>query len=299
MKTLCVKEPGPLLAYLYKNLTYLNKTRIRQTLKFGSVLVNGRVVTSHSHPLKAGDRLEVLSKEAAATERYKTEMTLQVIYEDRDIIVVEKPAGLLTMGSEKEKERTLYFMLTRYLRMKTRDAQDRVFIVHRLDRDASGLVVFAKTGSAKDILQENWGTAVKKYYAITEGVPEEKEGEIKSELMEDEYRRVYSVPKPAPGSKRSVTRYRVIGENESLALLEVTPETGRKNQIRVHLSDIGHPIAGDSKYKAKTDPMHRLALHAFYLEFPHPVTGELKTFVSKLPPNFKKTLDRPATERPS
>jgi 23S rRNA pseudouridine1911/1915/1917 synthase len=283
-----VPEKTLLQDFLFKNLKDLKKTKIKQILKFGSVRVNGRVITWYQHPLKPGDQIEILSKERASVERSKTELGLKIVYEDSSLLVVEKPAGLLTMGTEREKEATLYFMLNEYERSKTKDASGRVFIVHRLDRDASGLIVFAKSDALKRALQGHWELATKKYYAITEGTPKEKTGTIENYLREDAFKRVYSVPKNHPEAQHAVTHYRVLRENEGYALLEVTLETGRKNQIRVHLSGLGCPIMGDEKYGAKSDPFRRLALHACFLSFPHPATGELKTFRSALPGPFKK-----------
>ncbi len=314
MRILPVTEKTLLQDFLFTALKDLNKTKIKQMLKFGSVHVNGREVTWYKHPLKPGDKVEILGKERASAERSKASLGVPIIYEDSDLLVVEKPEGLLTMGTEREKEATLYFMLTEYVRSKSKDGRGRVFIVHRLDRDASGLIVFAKTDAVKRALQGNWGLAVKKYYAITEGTPEKRSGVIENYLREDDFKRVYAVPKNHPEAQRAVTHYRVLGENGGYALLEITLETGRKNQIRVHLSGLGCPIMGDEKYGAKSDPLRRLALHAYFLSFPdpalfkkstaggvgpdnlesfngiraHPVTGELKTFQTALPAPLKK-----------
>jgi len=283
-----IQEKSLLQDFLFTALKDLKKTKIKQILKFGSVHVNGREVTWYQHPLKPGDKVEILGKERASVERSKTELGLKIVFEDSDLLVVEKPAGLLTMGTEREKEATLYFMLNEYERSKTKDESGRVFIVHRLDRDASGLIVFAKSDALKRALQSHWELATKKYFAITEGTPKEKEGTIENFLREDDFKRVYSVPKNHPDAQHAVTHYRVLQENGGYALLEVTLETGRKNQIRVHLSGLGCPIMGDEKYGAKSDPFRRLALHACFLSFPHPITGELKTFKSALPGPFKK-----------
>ena len=289
MRILPVTEKTFLQDFLFVALKDLKKTKIKQILKFGSVHVNGREVTWYKHPLKPGDKVEILGKERASVERSKTELGMKIPFEDESILVVEKPAGLLTMGTEREKEATLYFMLNGYERSKTREGLGRVYIVHRLDRDASGLIVFAKSDALKRVLQKHWDLVIKKYYAITEGTPKEKSGTIENYLREDEFKRVYSVSKNHPDAQHAITHYRVLQENGGYALLEVTLETGRKNQIRVHLSSsLGCPIMGDEKYGAKSDPFRRLALHACFLSFPHPVTGELKNFKSALPGPFKK-----------
>jgi len=288
VRNFSVTERTHLQDFLFKALKDLKKTKIKQILKFGSVRVNDRVITWYQHPLKPGDQVEILGKEHASAERSKAELGLKIVHEDSDLIVVEKPAGLLTMGTEREKEATLYFMLNQYERSKTKDESGRVYIVHRLDRDASGLIVFAKSDAAKRALQGHWELATKKYYAITEGTPKEKAGTIENYLREDSFKRVYSVSRNHPDAQHAVSHYRVLHENGGYALLEVTLETGRKNQIRVHLSGLGCPILGDEKYGAKSDPFRRLALHACFLSFPHPATGELKTFRSALPAPFKK-----------
>ena len=292
MRIFSIKDPALLQDFLFVALKDLKKTKIKQILKFGSVHVNGREVTWYKHPLKPGDKIEILGKERAFVERSKKELGMKVVFEDDAILVVEKPAGLLTMGTEREKEATLYFMLNEYERSKTKDASGRVYIVHRLDRDASGLIVFAKSDALKRTLQKHWDVVTKKYYAITEGTPKEEEGTIENYLREDEYQRVYSVSKSHPEAQRAITHYRVLRENGGYALVEVTIETGRKNQIRVHLSGLGCPIMGDEKYGAKSDPFRRLALHACALSFPHPATGELKTFRSPLPSPFTKIFPK-------
>ena len=288
MRNFSVSEATHLQDFLFKTLADLKKTKIKQILKFGSIRVNGRVTTWYQHPLKPGDKIEILGKQRASAEKSKAELGLKVVYEDSDLLVVEKPAGLLTMGTEREKEATLYFMLNEYERPKTKDESSRVYIVHRLDRDASGLIVFAKSDAVKRALQSHWELATKKYYAITEGTPKERSGTIENYLREDAFKRVYSVSKNHPDAQHAVTHYRVLRENGGYALLEITLETGRKNQIRVHLSGLGCPIMGDEKYGAKSDPFRRLALHACFLSFPHPDTGKLMTFQSPLPAPFKK-----------
>jgi 23S rRNA pseudouridine1911/1915/1917 synthase len=289
MKPLQVSAPSPLLEYLYASLKDLKKTKVKQMLKFGSVRVNGKITTSHSHPLKPGDKVDFLGKKEAATERARKELQLDILHEDKDVIVVNKPAGLLTMSTETESERTLYFELTAYERSKWKDGKGRVFIVHRLDRDTSGLLVFAKNPRTKVFLQENWDQAVKKYHAVVEGTPAEPSGDIRSALSGDKFRRVYA--SKDKNAKDSVTHYRVLQTNGQYSLLDLKLETGRKNQIRVHLADLGHPVAGDAKYGAQSDPLGRMALHAYHLSFPHPTIQErTMSFHCEAPHNFKKLV---------
>jgi len=286
-----IQERSPLLKYLFLHCPGMKKTSLKQMLKYGSIRVNGQVITAFDHPLKPGDTVELMGKKASLTEKLKNRPEFSIVFEDHSILVVEKPAGLLTMGTEHEKKKTLYYMLTEYQKAKSLDGRGRLFIVHRLDRDASGLLIFAKGETAKRILQRDWSAAVKKYYAITEGTPRSSSGVIESHLEEDSFKRVFSTTSASPEAKRAVTHYRVLQEAERYALLEVELETGRKNQIRVHLSEMGNPIIGDEKYGAKTDPLNRLALHAHELAIEHPVTGEHLIFRSPYPDSFKRLLD--------
>lgn len=286
MATHIVTESGPLLAYLFKAFPKEGKIHLKQKLKFRSVQVNGRVVTAHDKHLKVGDKIEFLTKAKAAQEKLKASLSFPIVYEDNDMIVINKPSGLLTMGTDKEKIHTAYFELTDYVRSKDRRGRGRIFIVHRLDREASGLVVFAKNEKAKVTFQANWKDAVKKYYAVVEGAPVKSDDRIENYLAEDEFRRVYITGEKSRNAMHAVTLYRVLQRKQGFSLLEVTLVTGRKNQVRVHLSGMGHPIVGDKKYGSTTDPLGRLGLHAFYLSFKHPETGETKIFKTDLPGNF-------------
>ncbi len=278
-----VSKKSPLLEHLFAHFPDINKTKMKQLLKFGSVTVNGAITTQHNHPLVPGDRVGILTKTTSIKERLKTRLSFPIVYEDEQIIVIDKPAGLLTMGTDKDKIHTAYYELTAYVKAQSKDGRGRVFIVHRLDQETSGLVVFAKKDLAKRVLQENWAHVVKKYFAVVEGVPTNSSGTIESYLVEDKFRRVYSVSERSHEAKHAATRYHVLKQNGRLALLDVVLITGRKNQIRVHLSDLGHPIIGDAKYGSASDPAHRLGLHAYYLSFKHPVTGEAKNFKTPLP----------------
>lgn len=245
--------------------------------------MNGQVVTQHNRPLNPGDRIDFLTKAASLKEQLKMHLDFPIVYEDEDLIVIDKPAGLLTMGTDKDKINTAYYELTSYVRAQSKDGRGRIFIVHRLDQDASGLIVFAKKEAAKHALQKNWQDAVKKYFAIVEGAPKKSSDTIESYLVEDKFRRVYSVTERSREAKHAITRYKVISQSGGFALLDTMLVTGRKNQIRVHLSDSGHPIIGDAKYGSTANPAGRLGLHAYYLSFKHPATGETKTFKSTLP----------------
>lgn len=214
---------------------------------------------------------------------------LTVLYDDREIIVVDKMAGLLTMGTDREKVKTAYFMLNEYVKKGNPRSRNRIFIVHRLDRDTSGLLVFAKNEKAKRYLQDNWKDFDKKYIAGVHGILQEKQGTITSYLAENKNYRVYSVTNPEKG-KLAKTGYQVIKESKKYSLLEITLFTGRKNQIRVHLSEKGHPVVGDKIYGEKDKSVKRLALHCASLKILHPFTNKEMVFETEIPPYFKTLL---------
>lgn len=274
-----------LLAHLLKNFSKdHSRTELKRLLKFGLVRVNGAVRIRHDFPLQKNDRIEILSappggKKAVASLSERP--VIRLVYEDDTVLVVEKPPRLLTVATEKVKERTLYWRLNEYLRAR----RQRIFIVHRLDREVSGLIVFAKTEEAKHKLQDGWETAEKRYVAVVEGVPHPSEGEWRSHLSQTKGLKVYSSERSGY-AKLAVTRYRVLKNNRRAALLEISIPTGRKHQIRVHLSEAGHPVLGDHKYGAEGNPLRRVTLHAETLEFTHPVTGKRMKFKTGLPEGF-------------
>ena len=210
---------------------------------------------------------------------------MEILYEDRDVIVVDKAAGLLTIGTGADGGRTAHAVLGDYVAKGNPKSRERVFVVHRLDRDTSGVLVFARNEEAKHTLQDNWAGAEKVYLAFVEGHPDPPEGTISSYLAENRAMRVYSTKNPEEG-RLSHTQYKVVKHVGPRALLEVTLLTGRKNQIRVHLADKGWPIVGDSKYGQKIRHNKRLALHAYRLAFDHPYTGERMEFEAPIPAAF-------------
>jgi len=214
---------------------------------------------------------------------------LVILYEDRDILVVDKPPGLLTIGTERDKARTAYFILTDYVRKGCARSRNRVFIVHRLDRDTSGVLVFAKSEEVKLRLQGEWNETEKKYLAVVHGRCKKNAETITSYLAENKAQVVYSTSDPTKG-KLSHTAYRVVKQTKDFALLEVDLLTGRKNQIRVHMAGIGHPIVGDRKYGRAQDSHHVLALHAQSICFRHPFSGRRLTFAAKVPGYFQKLV---------
>lgn len=214
---------------------------------------------------------------------------LEILYEDSDILVVNKPAGLLTVGTDSNKTRTAYYILTEYVRKGCAKSRNRIFTVHRIDQWTSGVLVFAKSEEVKLQLQEQWKDTEKKYLAVVHGRLNQKEGIITSYLAENKAYVVYSTTDPTKG-KLAHTAYKVLKETAQFSLLEVGLLTGRKNQIRVHLADNGHPVVGDRKYGKAKDGFKRLALHSKSIFFKHPTTGRQMTFQTKLPAYFTQLL---------
>jgi RluA family pseudouridine synthase len=236
-------------------------------------------------PTTSGEGIAMRKESIPVNKRLARGLVL--LYEDRDILVVDKPPGLLTVGTDSDKSRTVYFILTDYVRKGSARSQNRVYIVHRLDRETSGVLVFAKNEEAKLRLQGQWQETEKKYLAVVYGKCKKRSETITTYLAENKARVVYSTSDPEKG-KLSHTAYRMLRQTKDFALLEVDLLTGRKNQIRVHLAGIGHPIVGDKKY-GKGDESHaRLALHARTISFKHPFSGKQLVFSAEVPAYFSK-----------
>ena len=216
---------------------------------------------------------------------------IELLYEDDDVLVVNKPGGLLTMGTERDKSRTAHSILNEYVRKGNSKSRARIYIVHRLDRETSGVLIFAKSEQAKLILQEQWKDTEKKYLTIVYGSLTPKEGLISSYLMENSAYSVYSTPDSSKG-KLAQTEYKVLKEVKGLSLLEIHLLTGRKHQIRVHLSEKGHPVVGDKRYGKAGDGYNFLALHATSLACTHPLTGKALYFETPPPEYFAKLIGR-------
>lgn len=214
---------------------------------------------------------------------------LEILHEDKDIIVVVKSAGLLTIGTDREKTRTAYFLLNDYVRKGNSKSRNRVYVVHRLDKDTSGVLVFVKSEQARNFLQDNWTSTEKHYLAIVHGRLTSKEGTISSYLLENNAQRVYSTRDTAIG-KLSHTAYKVLEESKRFSLVDIHLLTGRKHQIRVHFAEKGHPIAGDRKYNNKDKTSKHLALHARSISFSHPFTHKPITFDTGIPKDFIRLL---------
>jgi len=214
---------------------------------------------------------------------------IKILHEDKDIIVVEKPGGLLTMGTERDKTRTVHTILNDYVRKGDPRSKNRIFIVHRLDRETSGILIFARSESAKKYLQENWQNTDKYYLTIVHGALSQKKGTISSYLAENSAYSVYSTSDPSIG-KLSHTEYTVLKESNGLSLLDIHLLTGRKHQIRVHLSEKGHPVVGDKKYGKRNDAYGTLALHSRSISFTHPVSLKRLTFATSIPDLFSRLV---------
>lgn len=278
-KNYAVTQAGPLLSFLLEQVKGQSRNNLKSLLTRGQVQVDGVTVTRHDHPLEPGQVVAIRpqgSREAKAP--------FPILYEDRRLLVIEKPAGLLSMASDREKVRTAYRMATDYVRRT--NPKGRVFIVHRLDRDTSGVLLFAKDEETKRAYQDSWDHLVSRrgYLAVVEGHPPKETDTIRTLLRENSAHKVYSV---RSGGKEAVTHYSTVSRGKEYTLLEVDIDTGRKNQIRVHLSELGCPVAGDRDYGAATNPLGRLCLHAHILALTDPFTGEQRVFQAAAPKGFR------------
>lgn len=283
-KTYPVTEPSELLPFLLTHISNRGRNSIKSLLQRGQVSINGKAVTQHNFQLHPG---QTVTLDTEKTVKAPEMLGLQIVHEDEDLIVIQKDAGLLSIATTGENELTAYRQLMEHVRLN--NPKNRIFVVHRLDRDTSGVMMFAKSERIQQALQNTWKDTVKErsYVALVEGLVRKPEGTISSWLKETSTLKMYSSPHEGDGL-HAVTHYKLIQANRHFSLLEVQLETGRKNQIRVHMADIGHPIAGDKKYGAETKTVGRLGLHARVLSFIHPTSGELMTFESAIPKTFLK-----------
>jgi 23S rRNA pseudouridine1911/1915/1917 synthase len=278
----------PLLAHLLETLG-LKRRLVKNLLKHGAVAVNGHAVTQFDHLLAPGDELTVTDLQTALATIRLEQARIQPIYEDDALIVVDKPVGLLTVATAREKIDTLYVRLNDYLRGRDSSRAVRAHVVHRLDQETSGLVLFGKSEPIKRQLQEAWASVEKLYLAVVEGEPTADHGTISNYLTESSKSlKVYASDQETPDARLAITHYRVLHARDDLSLVEIHLQTGRKHQIRVHLAGLGCPVVGDSKYGAISDRCHRLALHASRLSLTHPVTGKPLSFCSPLPKPLSK-----------
>ncbi|MGO4543523.1 RluA family pseudouridine synthase [Paenibacillus sp. 2TAB23] len=283
-KSYPVTEPMELLPFLLQNISGAGRNVVKSILAHGQVSVSGKSTTAYNYQLQPGQTVTV------GKDRPQEKLPLEglaILFEDEHIIVIKKESGLLSISSDSapENEVTAYRQLTAHVRLE--NSKNRIFVVHRLDRDTSGVMMFAKSEAVQQQLQNSWQGTVQEriYVALVEGAVKKEKGTISSWLKESKTLKMYSSSYPNDGL-HAVTHYKVLRSNKSFSLLEVQLETGRKNQIRVHMEDIGHPVVGDKKYGAKSRTIGRLGLHARVLAFTHPVTGKLVRFETDIPKLF-------------
>lgn len=276
-----VKTENTLLNFLFEVMSEQSKTTVKSLLSHKQVNVNGKMTTKFDTPLSPGDKVTIGKEKGMAAFSHPM---LNIIFEDDSLIVIDKMSGLLSMATERDKEKTAYHILSEYV--KRSNPRNRIFILHRLDRETSGLMMFAKNIKVQESLQQNWDRAIleRKYVAVIEGEPDKAEGQIRSYIAENKAFVVHTTN--AKDGKLAITNFRVLKSNKQYSLIELDLETGRKNQIRVHMQELGHPIAGDKKYGAKTNPLNRLSLHAFKLRFVHPDTRKEMDFETPIPKRF-------------
>jgi len=288
MKTsIAVTQADELLAFLRRRWPQESHKYLKNLLNTGRVLVDGQAIRQFDYPLQPGQLVALAPRQVSrqAVIQPSGLPPLPIIHEDDALIVVNKPSGLLTVATDTEKRRTAYAMLSEYVKRVDRD--NKIFIVHRIDRETSGLLLFAKSEEVKRVIQDSWLDVIAErlYVAVLEGKLARPSGTIKSYLKESAAMRVYSSTNPHQG-KEAVTHFRRLAVSRAYSLVELHLETGRKHQIRVHMQEMGHPVAGDKKYGAATNPLKRLALHARVLAFHHPSDGRLHRFETPVPPTF-------------
>ena len=279
VKNYYINKEYILIEYLMNDLKYSHK-EAKKKLTNGNILVNQKKVTQYNFKLKINDVITITSFNSKLNDN------IDIIYEDKDIIVVNKPSNLLTISTTKEKEKTLYHIVSAYLKKLNKNA--KVFIIHRLDKETSGIVIFAKNEKTKKLYQDNWDSLVKYrgYVALVEGIVKKENDIIIQYLKENE--NFYVHPTNSKLGKKAITHYKVLKTNQQYSLLDIEIKTGRKNQIRVAMQSIGHPIIGDQKYGYDNKFTNLFGLHAYRLVIWNPVTKRIMTFQTKIPATFEK-----------
>jgi len=284
--TLEVTAPSTLLPFLIENLKKMSRDNVKSLLRNKQVTVNDQPVTQFNHELHPKDKIGIIGEKLTDNILLRN---MKIVFEDEHIIVIDKNAGLLSMASDNEKYLTAYNILSNYVKLQR--PTNKIFIVHRLDRDTSGLMMFARSEKVQSKLQRDWQNNVtaRMYTALVEGEVTEPEGTIKSYIFESKALMMHSSQNPAKGDL-AITLFTTLKSNKDYSLLSVTLKTGKKNQIRLHMQEMGHSIAGDKKYGATGNPIGRLGLHASVLAFIHPVTGKELRFESKVPAKFRRLV---------
>lgn len=285
-----VSEATTLLPFLLVHIKGKSRNNVKSLLSRKLVTVDGRPTSQFDTPLAPGQVVTILSVPAPKSGA----LPFPLLYEDEHLIVVNKPAKLLSVATDKEKTRTAYHIVTDYV--KSQHIDNRIYVLHRLDRDTSGVLMFARDLETKELFQTKWNEIITRrgYRALVEGTPQPDRDTIRSYLVETRTHMIFSGA-PGPGAKEAVTNYQVLKSGGGYSLLDISIDTGRKNQIRVHMKELGCPIAGDKQYGAHTNPIGRLCLHANELSFVHPATGLPITFTAKTPRDFNRVF-RPQTE---
>lgn len=281
-----VKTEVELMTFLLEQLPHKNRNNVKTLLRDKQILVNGKIVTQFNHPLLPENQVEIRGNKVPESQQYKG---INIVFEDHYLIVIDKEAGILSIATDTEKRQTAYSLLSDHV--KKHNPNNKIFVVHRLDRETSGLMIFAKNENVKNLLQETWVDTVEErtYLAMVQSPMKKPEGKIESYLHESKALIVYSSQNPNSGQK-AITHYKTLKSNTFYTLLQVNLETGRKNQIRVHLQEMGHPIIGDQKYGSKVSPINRLGLHAWVLAFAHPITKEAMRFETEIPKKFSRLV---------
>lgn len=292
IKEFTVYVDTTLMEFLMFKMPDTPRKTIKSLLTNHQVSVGGVPVSQYNFPLAKEDVVIVSKYRIAKHNR----TDLPIIYEDEDIIAMDKPSGLLSIASDREKGKTAYRLISDYVMSKNK--KDRIYVVHRLDEDTSGVLIFAKNLRTKEALQNNWGDIVKKrkYYAIVEGKMEKEEGRVVNYLTENSLNLVY-VTKDKKHGKQCITEYKTIKFTNPYSLLDVEIFTGRKNQIRVTLGDMGHFVIGDDKYGEPANPIKRLGLHAYELDFTNPLNGKHYNLTSPMPKSFKDLIFKGKAEK--
>lgn len=314
-----IAHDGALLACLFEMLPQQSRTSVKNMLSKGQVSLNGQSVTAFDHPVRKGDILQILPKGVSIARATRSDAReevekagVKILFEDEHYLVVDKPSGMLSVstanGSQAKsghREKTLYAILNAYVKVNARMQRKedlltgkepdrstaKVWIVHRLDKGTSGAVIFAKDERAKDLLQSKWKELVleRKYVAWLEGCMEKDSGAVQSWLVENpKSLKMYAYPTEVKDGQLAITHYKLLQRSRRYTQVEFSLETGRKNQIRVHAAQLGHPVAGDEKYGAQTDPIRRLALHAQTLVFRNPYSQKIVRCLSPLPESFDR-----------
>ena len=283
-----VTKNSELLKFLIDQLKGKSRTPVKALLAHRQVSVENHTITQFDYPVLAGQQVTITMGKIPEEIKYKG---LRILFEDPYLIVIEKEAGMLSIATAKEKLLTTYSILSGHV--KRENPNNRIFVVHRLDRDTSGIMMFAKSEEVQSVMQRAWQNAVieRTYVAVVEGVVENDEGTIHSFLKENKALVMYSTKVPGEGDE-AITHYKVLRRGDEITLVEVKLETGRKNQIRVHMKELGHPVVGDKKYGAKTNLIGRTCLHARVLAFIHPITGTEVRYETAVPGRFMSVFAR-------